>query len=210
MTERNTEIYPLNLLLAVKRNVPLDLPSELTEDIRSGIRFALSTLDEQSQTVLHLRYAQFLPREEAAGTLGIPVEQLKEQERWALNKLRVPFRWDLMRCGILGSLKHAGETAFRKGYDQGYQRGMEDARSGIVPEKAADTVLNLPLETLGLSSRALNCLHSAGFQRIREIADCPEKRILVMRNLGRITANEIAQALTARGVRNTDWERFLL
>lgn len=210
MEERNMEIYPLNLLLAVKRSAHLDLPSELTADIRDGVRYALYTLDAQSQRVLQLRYAQFLPREEAAEALGIPVEQLKEQEQRALKNLRVPYRWDFMCYGIQGSLKVTKEKAFRKGYDQGYQRGLEDGRSGILPETPEDAVLDLPLEMLGLSSRALNCLRLTGFQRIREAAECPENRIRVMRNLGPITANEIAQALTAKGIRYTAWDKFLL
>lgn len=95
----------------------------------------------------------------------------------------------------------------RKAYLLGYRAGYQDAVSGkgnetkIPPE---------PIEVLSLSTRAYNCLHFTGLRYISEVAALPEQKIIQMKNLGKITANEIALAMQKHGIYGTDWDLFQL
>ena len=94
--------------------------------------------------------------------------------------------------------------AYLLGYCNGYNDGIRGReREGMPPPSE-------PIETLEISPRAYNCLHCAGFRYLSEVAALPECEIRKMRNLGKITANEIALALHKSGITGTDWELFLL
>ena len=95
----------------------------------------------------------------------------------------------------------------RKAYLLGYRAGYQDAVSGKGNEKKIPPE---PIEVLSLSTRAYNCLHFAGLRYISEVAALPEQKIIQMKNLGKVTANEIAVALYKYGIHGTDWDLFLL
>ena len=94
----------------------------------------------------------------------------------------------------------------RKAYILGYRAGFQDAARGAeTPHLPPD-----PVEVLMLSTRAFNCLRFAGLRYVSEVATLPEQKIIQMKNLGKITANEIALALHSHGISGTDWDLFLL
>ncbi len=97
--------------------------------------------------------------------------------------------------------------SYQKGYARGYRAGATDALSGKIA--GAQETLALPLEALGLSTRARNCLTFQGCETVGDVAALPEQTILRMRNLGRKTAGEIALALRALCLPLTDWDPFL-
>ena len=102
------------------------------------------------------------------------------------------------------------KEAYRKGYLQGYRAGYQDAKegkSGIVMD--SDAVAELPLGAMGLSTRAYNCLFFAGCRFASDAAGLSGSQILQMRNLGKVTAGEIARALEKLGIHGTDWEAYL-
>ena len=96
----------------------------------------------------------------------------------------------------------------RKAYILGYRAGYEDAMEG--KEKESIQIPPEPIETLPLSTRAYHCLHFAGLRYISEVAALPEQKIMQMKNLGKITANEIALALHKHGIYGSEWDLFLL
>jgi len=101
--------------------------------------------------------------------------------------------------------------AYRKGYLIGYREGYQDGICGkpnISYEINND--INFPIEALGLSTRAFNCLYCSGCRYIADVVRMDKKNILRIRNLGKITAAEIAHALINCGITGTDWEFFLL
>lgn len=102
------------------------------------------------------------------------------------------------------------KEAYRKGYLQGYRAGYQDAKegkSGIVLE--SDAVAELPIGVMGLSTRAYNCLHRFGCRFASDVASLSQMQILQMRNLGKITAGEIAGVLEDLGIHGTHWETYL-
>ncbi len=98
---------------------------------------------------------------------------------------------------------------YNKGFAAGYRAGLADGLAGKQPGDGVEGLLVLPLEFLELSVRARNCLAGQGCQNIKDVAGLSEDTIRRMRNLGKVSANEIAHALLARDIRHTAWECFL-
>lgn len=96
--------------------------------------------------------------------------------------------------------------SYNKGYRHGYLDGYRDGAGQEYPNGIPD----LPLEYMGLSVRARNCLTKAGMERIEDVASANRTRIQYMRQLGPKSADEVARALWAMGIRGTDWDLFLL
>ena len=91
-----------------------------------------------------------------------------------------------------------------------YKQTIQDAKegkSGIVLE--SDAVAELPIGAMGLSTRAYNCLFFAGCRFVSDVVRLRGEQILQMRNLGKVTAAEIAGALENLGIRGTDWDLYL-
>ncbi len=99
------------------------------------------------------------------------------------------------------------EKVYRQGYLAGYRDGIAAGRSG---KAAAPELPDLPIEALGLSARAVNCLHAYHCERVADVARLSADTIGRMRGLGRRTADEIARSLLEHRILPTAWEAFLL
>ncbi len=100
-----------------------------------------------------------------------------------------------------------GSRDYLNGYRAGYQDGIA---AGLAGQTDEPQVLQLPLEHLELSVRALHCLTQAGCLRIGDVARLSQGEIHAMPRLGRVTADEIARALHRRKIYQTAWAAFLL
>ena len=92
----------------------------------------------------------------------------------------------------------------------GYTDGVKDGMSGVTQPAGPDEVLNQPIETLDLPTRALSCLVAMGCKRIADVVRVPGAKIATTPHLGRISANDIAKALKAQGIGITAWDEYLL
>lgn len=206
--------YPYNLLTDVKGSTDLELPGKWTTDVQAGFDYVLSTLPDAEWELLRVHYAEGNSFPETAAILSLSPEQTRELKRKALQKLRIPSRWNYIRYGISGYLKRESEMQYRKGYHAGYSEGCKNAvegcHSGDTPSYQPEEVMDLPITCLNLSSRAYNCLYRTGYRRIRDIASLNKEQIFAMRNLGRKSADEIAKVLLAHGITQTDWNEYLL
>ncbi len=68
-------------------------------------------------------------------------------------------------------------------------------------EQGVDQKYLLPLSTLNLSVRAMNCLESEGIVTIRDLVTRNEDQLLEVRNFGETTLNEVRERLAAEGLR---------
>ena len=59
----------------------------------------------------------------------------------------------------------------------------------------------LPLQSLNLSVRAMNCLISEGITTVRDLVTRTEDQLLEVRNFGETTLNEVRERLAAEGMR---------
>ncbi len=97
--------------------------------------------------------------------------------------------------------------SYRQGYLAGYRDGVAAGQAG----KTAEPELpDLPVDALGLSARARNCLRAAGCERVADVARLSAEAIYRMRGLGRLGADEIARSLHDHGILLTDWDVFFI
>lgn len=95
-------------------------------------------------------------------------------------------------------------------YIKDYRQGCLDGYRNGAGQECLTDIPDLPLEYMGLSARARNCLTLAGMERIRDVASASRAKIQYMRQLGPKSADEVARALRAMSIRGTDWDLFLL
>lgn len=201
------ELYPYNLLLSTKGTTDLELPQKWTADIQAGFDYALSTLPDEEWELVQVHYAQGNSLPETAVILSLSPEQAVERKKKALQKLRLPCRWNYIRYGISGYLKHTSEVQYRKGFRAGFAEGRKVSQ---IPPAQQDALLDQPIGCLELSTRAYNCLIRAGCCQLRDVAAMSRFQIQATRNLGAKGATEIARAMLAQGIRDTAWEDFLV
>lgn len=144
----------------------------------------------------------------------MPEAEICLLERKALTKLRTTPKWNYIKFGIAGNLKRISAEVYSRGYTDGYKAGYKsgkfDAENGIEPPKAPKETLNLPIETIGISVRAFNCLKGAGCVTIGDVALLNKDRIWRMRSLGKVSADEIARYLKEQELTGTAWDSFLI
>lgn len=212
--ENISEEYPYNLLWAIKSHSDRQIPDSFTDDNWAGLRYVLSLLDEREQGILAQRYDEKKPRSEIADNYDITAERVRQIETKACRKLQRFANWNYIEFGIAGYVRKLALSEYNRGYSigyrMGYQDGTIDAANGNSRPSAPDEVLNLPIEQLGLSTRAYNCMVAAQCKRIGDIARLTEEQIATMQRLGKTSANEIAQALKSQGVQHTAWDKYLL
>lgn len=98
---------------------------------------------------------------------------------------------------------------YKKGYAAGYWAGVQDALSGTVTDWRSSDIRKLPIQAMGISSRACNCLMFSGCTHVEDLFSLSGCDIARMRNVGRKTASEIAKWLTEQGILDTAWSEFL-
>lgn len=102
--------------------------------------------------------------------------------------------------------KDKNRDAYQNGYRMGYRAGYEDGISGKPKINMEAATAAYPVEMMGLSTRAYNCLYLSGCHSVGDVAQLKENKIRQIRNLGKITDAEIAYALERMGITGTDWE----
>lgn len=212
--ENASEEYPYNLLWAIKGHSDRQIPDTFTDDHWAGLRYVLSTLDEREQGILVQRYDEKMPRSEIADGYDITAERVRQIETKACRKLQRVSNWNYIEFGIAGYARKLALREYNRGYSIGYQTGYQDGASDTTRGRsrpvASDEILNLPIEQLSLSTRAHNCMVAAQCKRIGDVVRLSEEQIVTMKSLGKVSANEIAQALKAQGVQHTAWDKYLL
>ena len=106
-------------------------------------------------------------------------------------------------------MKMPEKDMYYKGYVVGYRDGLKAARNGTITELCDESVTGLPVLAMELSTRANNCLTQAGCEYVLDVAMLSERQIATMRNLGAITAAEIANWLDAHGICYSAWNQYL-
>ncbi len=207
-------VYPFNLILTIRNKQEMGFPVGITEDIRAGLRYVLSTLSDVEQEYLHLRYRERKPLVEIGKILNLSREQMAQVEKAAISKLRHPSKWNYIRYGVAGLLKKSIKDEYNKGYHMGYgvgyKKGTEDEKNGKTPQNDQVNIMGLPITELKLSTYTVNGLRRAGIEDLGGIVKQGEGGILVMRKIGPKSADEVARKLIELGIRYTAWEKYLL
>lgn len=208
------EYYPFNLLTDIVGQTNLVPPEAMTDDRCHGLQYALATLEKREQEVIRRRYQDYQSRGEISRAIDLSIERVRQIEHKAITKLRYPSRWNYIKLGIVGYLSHrvreSHTQGYHSGYSAGYQNGVYDTQHGVKLTSLDNEQLHLPIECMNLSTRALHCLMIANLKTIGDVARVSGERIPTMRSLGKKSADEIARALQALGIHNTEWEPYIL
>lgn len=206
--------YPYNLLVAIRGMVDKEIPEDMTDDHLAGLEYVLSTLEYRERDILLQRYRDGLMRTEIAQSYGIIPERVRQIENKACGKLRPLAKWNYIAYGVAGNMKRVAASEYNRGYSVGYSEGYSDGKAdgaaGITKPYASDEVLNRPVESLNLSTRAHSCLRMAQCKRIGDVVRLTDETISTMRQLGKVSANEIALALKSLHIDHSAWDRYLL
>lgn len=209
--QQSQNMYPYNLLIAVKGKSRRELPQKITKDLLFGVEYTLSSLDTHEQTVLRLHYSELLETQEIGVRLAIPAEQIREIELNALKKLRAPRKWNYMVYGIAGYFelyaKNKYYIGYNKGFTIGYQKGVNDLQSG---SQRAGNILEQPIEILKLPTRLHNALLCRKLRYINDLLQLDKYDIYAIRGVSTASADKVARALIANGVSQSEWNHFLL
>ena len=196
-------VFPYSELLDLISDGKNPFLKNLSKDIRAGIDYAFSTLDEDEQAVLLLRCKENMEYTSIAKQMRLSEGEIVHLEKEATRKLRLPGRRNYILYGIRGNLRMRLAQERIKAYREGFLDGYH--KSGVQRNVPVPDML---LEELELSAHARQCLAWAGIQTVRELMECPEEKIRYMRNMGPKTASQIAEALRKVGVVYTSWDKF--
>lgn len=76
-----------------------------------------------------------------------------------------------------------------------------ERRGGLVPGLEVDPeTYNMPIEELGLSMRAYNCLKRSGIMTMGQVLERTEEELMALRNFGRRSYDELREKLAAMGL----------
>ena len=102
----------------------------------------------------------------------------------------------------------------RKAYVMGYRAGYTDGRKNQ-PDATQmnydeETIQEIPIEAMDISFHAKASLTQIGCRYVSDVAKLPADRIRTLRNVGKVTVRNVAQALKEYGITDTEWDYFSL
>ena len=201
-------------MVAIRGVADKEIPEDMTDDHLAGLEYVLSTLECRERDILLQRYRDGLMRTEIAQSYGIIPERVRQIENKACGKLRPLAKWNYIAYGVAGNMKRVATSEYNRGYSVGYSEGYSDGKAdgaaGITKPYASDEVLNRPGESLNLSTRARSCLRLTQCKRIGDVVRLTDETISTMRQLVKVSANEIAQAIKSLGIERSAWDWYLL
>lgn len=101
------------------------------------------------------------------------------------------------------------ESQYYKAYIAGYRDGVSDAFSGKVQSHKTNVPEKIPIDIMGLSTRARNCLLRVGCKTVADVLALDDRAVMTMRNLGPKSAAEIAQWLVDHYYFSNVWIPYL-
>lgn len=224
--ERIEYTYPISLLKAIYCDNEVIIGDEKSEkELTNNFEYVLDNyLNQDEASIIRLRFCAKLTLEDCAKILNITRECVRQKEQRAIRKLRHPARKDM----ILAPHKLSEDMAEKKKILQ--EKNIElnndidktlrqiniltEALKGIgvkINEPEVDMeglALAKNINDLGLSVRAYNCLKRAGINTVADLTNKTEKEMLLVRNLGKRSFEEVKQKVLSLGLRfMTDEER---
>lgn len=168
----------------------------------------LDTLTEREKAIIISRFKDKKTLQVIGESNGVSRERVRQIEAKALRKLRHPTRtWNLKTITIaehnkalenIMSLENENQRLINK-----YNKLVEAVKTGKAISKLTKeevtNIYNMPIEELGLSVRAYNCLYRAGILDLGKLLELKIEELVMLRNLGVKTANEIIYTVESRG-----------
>ncbi len=201
--------YPQNLIDTLSDNV-FNKPKIITDDVMTGVDYAVSTLKPEERNFIRCKFQKHLPMTQICDELRKSPDEIAKLEKTSILKLRHPWVYKYILHGIEGYALHKSITEFFHGYWLGYQDAKKGARNKALYSFSPRNSKNCPgIEQLGLNKKTYNCLTRAGIITIGDCLKLREKDIKEIRGLGVKGADEVAKSICAAQIYSYSWEHFL-
>lgn len=149
-----------------------ELLDGITDDQRNGINYLINDFSQDWKRILELRYIDKLPLAKIGKQIGVTTERVRQILTKSLKKLK---EYDESEYVILGlkatQEKETKETEERLFFDR-------------------------PIEELGLSGRAYNCLMRAGYNTVGSVV-LSRKSLINIKKIGSHVVDEINEKIDA-------------
>lgn len=106
-------------------------------------------------------------------------------------------------------MENPQKNLYYKGYIAGYWDGLKDGACGKITYAEDRDILSLPIQAMGLSTRAYHCLLQAGCACIADVATLSDQAIIRARHMGIKTRSEIAHWLDDHEICCNAWGHYL-
>lgn len=192
-----SSLYPFSMIYEItetKEPIMLSL-----ETITNAL---VSTLNERERRILEMHYRDGMTLENIGAREGVSKERIRQLLAKAVRKMKNP-RF-IKRMEVMPKSDYIElETKYKALLAE-----YEESKEGPVVETGAEkSIRHTPIEKLELSIRAYNCLKRAKKDTIGDVMDMTFTEMLHIRNLGRHSAEEIANRLAGMGLHNATIER---
>ena len=195
--------WPDNLLIAgLTETSAYHLLCYAPVDLRESFEFVrLIALSIEDEEILRLSYDLEFSYQDIAEELEIEILQVHERIIRALRKLRDPRFFDLIRYGLKTTVREMIRMESECGFQDGFNRGIEERWEDIdeetgamnVPKRLIERLKSVPVGELALSMRANNCLQRNKVESVADLAQMKDKDLLAMNNLGKAALQDIRQ-----------------
>lgn len=212
--------FPTNLLCYIKEHYgQFKKPIRENDDIVKGIRFAYTSLQDEFQVVLYLRFEKHYTLKEIAEVLSLSSTQIENKIEKAIQTWFRTGDIKYIEEGFFGRLNNViktkaealAEAKIAVEYKRGYDNAIAEMNGALVePEKELDILLT-PLEDLDFMVRTYNCLKRRGIETLGDILNLTFDELIKVRNLGRKSMKEVRDKVKEFGlvaVFEKDYEEF--
>lgn len=171
-------------------------PVDLKESFEFVRKIVLSGEDEE---ILRLFYDLEFSYRDIAEELEIEISQVHERIIRALRKLRDPRFFDLIRYGLKTTVREMIRLESECGFQDGFNRGIEERWEDIdeetgamnVPKRLIERLKAISIDALELSVRNSNCLRRNEVESVADLVQMQDKDLLAMNNLGKAALKDI-------------------
>ena len=195
--------WPMNLLMgSLSETSAYHLMCYAPVDLRESFEFVrLIALSSEDEEILRLSYDLEFSYQDIVEELEIEISQVHERIIRALRKLRDPRFFDLIRYGLKTTVREMIRLESECGFQDGFNRGIEERWEDIdeetgamnVPKRLIERLKSVPVGELALSMRANNCLQRNKVESVADLAQLKDKDLLAMNNLGKAALQDIRQ-----------------
>lgn len=201
-TNKNKVDYPYNLVRDIYNTQ--EAPENYPDDVELAVQYVLHDLELVHQRTVDILLKYYRDKKtlgEIAAEYSLGVERIRQIIRKGIRFFKYPNRFIYIKYGLSGAMEQKMEEEYRKGYDRGYAQAQKDF---LAPIKPGTGKLNLPIEDMGMTVRAYNCLKRAGINTSDEISKCGYGGLMNLRNFGRGTLHDVVKHMEYLGYDTTN------
>lgn len=186
--------WPFNFFCALNaRNPTIPYEGLLPSDFIATLDYILMTrIPAERRIEVISFYKDGKTSREIGAERGYSYQAVTQHIRDTIRKLCLPRNAKILSMGLKAYYEERMQIAAANGYRSGKIDGGYEARSQLKTET--------PIDNIGLSVRAYNCLKRAGYNTVGEVAAMSQDDISKVRNLGNRCCHEIYDRLSGRGL----------